>query len=122
MERTGGVQIDWANVAGAYLDANTGKKVLPAGAVVGRLLGNGKVSPRVAATNPAVGILVSTAIEGELSAAKSGYGMYVGGVVYESLLPDATGAPKTLPAAMKTELTAAGCTFKYETYADNTAS
>lgn len=122
MERTDGVQIDWANVAGAYLDVATNKKVLPAGTVLGSLLGAGKVSPRVVATNPAVGILVSVAIEGDLSAAKSGVGMYVGGVVYESLLPDAAGAPRVLAAAIKNELDAARCTFKYEAYSDNTAS
>lgn len=122
MERTGGRQIDWANVGAGYLDATTGKKVLPAGTVVGILLGAGLVSPRVLTTNPATEILVSTAVQDDPSAAKSGYGTYKGGVIYEALLPDATGTPKTLPAAMKTELATAGCTFKYEKISDNTAS
>jgi hypothetical protein len=122
MERTGGAQIDWAHVSAAYVDAATGKKVLPGGTVVGSLLGAGLISPRVVTTNPAVGVLVATAIEGDLSAAKSGVGVYVGGVVYEALLPDAAGSPKVLAAGIKTELTAAGCTFKYLPYADNTAS
>jgi hypothetical protein len=122
MERTSGRQIDWANVGAGYIDATTGKKVLPGGTVVGTLLGAGLISPRVVTTNPATEILVSNAIEGDPSAAKSGYGTYKGGVVYEALLPDATGSPKTLPGALKTELAAAGCTFKFEKYSDNTAS
>lgn len=122
VERTDGVQIDWANVSAAYLDSVTGNKVLPAGTVVGTLLGAGKVSPRVAVTNPAAAILISTAIQNDRSAAKSGYGIYKGGVLYETLLPDAAGSPKTLPAAFKTELNAADCTFKFIPYADNTAS
>lgn len=122
MESNGGRQIDWANVGAGYVDANTGKKVLPAGTVVGELLGSGKISPRVVTTNPATGILKTNAVEDEESAALSGYGVYKGGVVFESLLPDATGTPKTLPSAMKTELASAGCTFKYEAYADDTAS
>lgn len=120
MERnSGGRQIDWANVGAGYLDSATGKKVLPGGTVVGELLGAGKISPRVVTTNPATGILQTTAIEGDKGAGYTGYGVYVGGVIYEALLPDATGSPKTLLAAMKTELASAGCTFKYMGYADN---
>jgi hypothetical protein len=122
MERTDGRQIDWANVSNAYIDASTGKKVLPAGTVVGELLGAGKISPRVVTTNPATGILVSTAIEGDPSMPLSGVGTYVGGVVYETLLPDSAGSPKVLAGAIKTELAAAGCTFKFQQYADNRAS
>lgn len=119
MERSIGYQIDWTNVAAGYIDAATGKKVLPAGTVVGSLLGAGKISPRVVTTNPAIGILATTAIESDKGAGYTGYGVFVGGVVYEALLPDATGSPKTLPAAYKTELSSAGCTFKFHNYADN---
>lgn len=122
LEFSSGRQIDWANVAAGYLDAATGKKVLPAGTVVGELLGGGKISPRVVTTNPAVGILATTAIEDDRSAALSGYGMLVGGVLYEALLPDSSGSPKELAAAVKTELDTARCTFKYERYEDNRAS
>jgi hypothetical protein len=46
--------------------------------------------------------------------------VFVGGVVFENLLPDAAGGPpKTLAAAIKNELDASRCTFKYETYEDN---
>ena len=49
-----GRQIDWANVDDSFKNAE-GKKVLPAFTCVGDLLGNGKVSPRVLTTNPAIG-------------------------------------------------------------------
>jgi len=120
MEHNSGRQIDWANVGAGYIDATTGKKVIPAGTIMGELLGGGKISPRVVATNPATCMLVANAVEGAQEHAKSGYGCYVGGVVYENLLPDAAGGPpKVLAAAFKTELNAAGCDFKFETYEDN---
>jgi hypothetical protein len=122
MESNDGRQIDWANVSNTYLDATSGKKVLPAGTVVGELLGAGKISPRVVTTNPATGILKTTAIQDDPSAALSGYGVYEGGVVYEALLPQASGSPRVLPSAFKTELAANGCTFKFRKYADDTAS
>ena len=121
LELSSGRQIDWANVAAGFTDAATGKKVLPAGTVVGELLGGGKISPRVVTTNPAVGILATTAIEGDKSAAVSGYGMLKGGVIYEALLPESTGTPKVLAAAVKTELKSADCNFKFEVYEDNRA-
>ena len=119
MEGNSGRQIDWANVPAGYVDAATGKKVLPAGTVVGELLGAGKISPRVLTTNPATGILQTTAVQDAPEHALSGYGVYVGGVVYEALLPDAAGSPRVLADAIKTELDTARCTFKYERYEDN---
>lgn len=99
----------------------TGKKMLPAGTVVGSLLGAGRVSPRIVTTNPAIGLLETNAIEDDPDAALSGYGVIVGGVVYEALLPDSTGTPRTLSAAIKTELANAGTGFSYEPYADSRA-
>lgn len=78
IDRTNGVQIDWANVSTTNAD---GKKTLPAFTVVGTLLGSGKASPRVATTNPAVGMLATSAVEGDPTAALSGYGLIVGGVI-----------------------------------------
>jgi hypothetical protein len=120
IDRTGGVQIDWANVAAGYVDANNGKKVLKAGTAVGTALsGNGSASPRVVTTNPAVGLLATDAVEDDPAAPLSGYGLIVGGVVFEPLLPDATGGPpKTLPAAIKTELESAGTGFAFLPYSD----
>ena len=118
-DRDGGHQIDWAQVSATNAD---GKKTIPAGATVGILLGNGKISPRVATTNPAVGLLETTAVEGDPTAALTGYGLIVGGVIHENLLPDATGTPRTLAAAIKTELNAAGTGFAWRTYNDGRAS
>ena len=75
----------------------------------------GTITARVTA----IGILETDATEGAGAESLSGYSLLVGGVVYESLLPDATSSPKVLPAAYKTELASAGCTFKYVAYADN---
>ncbi len=100
-----------------------GKKILPAGAVMGELIdltagGPGKVSPRVVTTNPAIGLLASDAVEDDPAAALSGYGLVRGGIVYEALLPDATGTPRILAAAIKTELAANSKGFVYAVYKD----
>ena len=120
INRSTGRQIDWANVGAGFIDPTTGKKILKAGTVVGELLGAGKISPRVVTTNPATGILETDAVEGSKTDALSGYGMIIGGVLFEALLPDSTGSPRTLPSAMKTELQAAGVStgFVFEKYED----
>lgn len=115
-----GRQVDWANVGAGYIDPATGKKRLKAGTAVGELLGAGKISPRVAATNPATCILLTDAVEDAPYQARTGFGCLTGGEIYENLLPDAAGGPpKVLLAAIKTELKAADCTFHFETYEDN---
>jgi hypothetical protein len=120
VRRSTGRQIDWANVSATNSD---GKKIVPAGTVVGELLGGGKVSPRVVTTNPAVGVMETTAVEGEREAALSGYGVILGAHLYENLLPGATGGPPaTLASAIKTELRAAGGSWTFETYADDRAA
>jgi hypothetical protein len=86
----------------------TGAKRLRAGTVVGTLLGAGKVSPRIVTTNPARGILETDAVEGDVNAALSGYGIIIGGAIYEALLPEASGSPRVLAAAVKTELDTPG--------------
>lgn len=118
--RTGGRQIDWANVGAGYIDSASGKKIIPAGTAMGTLLGSGKMSPRVVTTNPAVGLLEGDAVEDSLVDSLSGYGLLVGGVVYENLLPDATGGPPaTLPSAVKTELQANNpIGWQFEVYQD----
>lgn len=114
-----GRQIDWANVATDGTFGATGSRVIPAGTAMGTLLGAGKGSPRVAATNPATFLLATDAPEDSTVAALSGFGDLVGGAVYENLLPDATGGPpRALPAAVKTELSAAGTGFAFFTYSD----
>jgi hypothetical protein len=115
----GGRQVDWANVDDAYKQSD-GYKFLPAGTIVGELLGGGKISPRVDTDNPATLVLETDAKENDLSAAASGYGCIDGGNLYENLMPDATGGPpRALASALKTELAAAGCRFKFYTYQDS---
>ena len=116
--RDHGHQIDWENVDDAYQN-DAGKKVLPAGVAVGTLLGDGKVSPRVVTTNPAVGLLATTAIEGEGFAAATGYGLFIGGVFLENMLPDAVDG--VLPEDIKTELNENGTGFAFRTYVDSRA-
>lgn len=76
----------------------------------------------IAMNRPAVGLIETDAVQNAAADSKTGYSVLVGGVVYETLLPDATGTPKELPAAYKTELASAGCTFKYAPYTDSRAS
>jgi len=120
VNRTGGRQIDWANVNSSYINAASGKKVIPAGTVMGTLLGSGKMSPRVVTTNPAVGVLEGDAVEDDLVHSLSGYGLIVGATVYENLMPDATGGPPAvLASAVKTELQAnAPRGWQFEVYQD----
>ena len=123
-DRDNGHQIDWANVTAGTGDPvpalnAQGKKVLLAGTRVGTLLGSGKVSPRAANTNPAVGLLATNAVEGETHAASSGYGLIVGGVIYENFIPGATAG--VLDQDIKDELAAAGTGFTWRTYADDRA-
>jgi hypothetical protein len=113
----GGAQVDWASVSNDYIDDVTGKKVLPAGTVVGSLLGDGLISPRVVTTNPAIGILETVAHEDDPCI--SGYGVLTGGQFWENLLPDATGNPKTLASAVKTELNANGTGFAFQQYSNS---
>jgi hypothetical protein len=75
----------------------------------------------IVASRSAAGILETDAVYAGHSDSLSGYSLLVGGVLLETLLPDASGTPKVLPAAYKSELAAAGCTFKYAAYADSRA-
>lgn len=77
--------------------------------------GDGSTTVRL----PATEILVSSATEGELQAAKSGYGTLRGGMLFDNLLPDATGSPKKLPAAVKAELAESNTYFSYVQYEDS---
>lgn len=67
-------------------------------------------------------IIETDATDLNLAEAYTGYGSIVGGVLFESLLPDATGSPKVLPAQYKSELVTAGCTFKFRQYTDTRAN
>lgn len=97
----------------------SGPKILPAGTVVGEDLGDGKLRPRVVTTNPAIGILETTAVENDRAASLSGYGVIIGGHFYENLLPNASGSPAVLTSQVKTELRANGNAWSFEQYGDS---
>lgn len=87
-----GRQIDWDAVDESYADADTGKKVVPAGTVMYEVTPGGKMAPADAvgaapADERVLGLLRTNAIEGDKSAATSGYGVIIGGAIYEDLLP-----------------------------------
>lgn len=122
MDHNTGRQISWDDVPAGYAD-DEGQKAIPAGTAVSQLA-SGQIVPRVdrdvvaEPTETAIGLLVSSARKGEKFAAKTGYGVYVGGVVFEDLLPDvadAEWADGTIPA----ELQAAGTGFVFSEYADD---
>jgi hypothetical protein len=101
----------------------SGPKTIPAGTRVGTLLsGDEQIVPRIAGTNPAIGILATDANEDSKTDSRSGYGVIVGGVIYENHLPGATGSPRTIAAGEKTELAAAGTGFSWKQYFDSSAS
>ena len=108
---------DTATVGGS------GAKRILAGTVVAEMSG-GLLVPRAdrPGSETATGILATDAVEGDRSAALSGYGVYVGGVVYENLLPDSAGS--TLNSTYKTELQTAGVGtgFAFLTWADDSGS
>lgn len=95
----------------------TGKKKVPAGTPMAEDATNHKIFPRTA-TAAATGLLATDALEDDRSAALTGYGVLVGGVIYQNLLP------VTLDSTMKTELQATGTStgFYWETYEDDRAS
>lgn len=122
-----GAQIDWGSVDPARVDGN-GRKYVPDGTIMARIAASGKVVPRrdvaleegnALGTETAVGILIGEAGEGDRNDAMTGYGLLLGGVVYNNLLPDfGQGALVT----WKTELETNGLTFVYLTHTNTAAS
>lgn len=116
-----GRQIDWTRVGAAF--GADGEKRVPAGTVMAEL-DSGLIVPRTEdytaagavdplAAAPAGGILVADAHQKANSDSKSGYGVYVGGVFYEQLLPDVGDADFS---DFKTEL---GSRFVFDKYEDS---
>lgn len=131
----GGRQIAWALVVAAFGAA--GSKHIPAGTVMSEITADtndvrnvGKVIPRSQAvpagstTSGGARFIAETEMdEANRNHALSGYGMLVGGHLYENLLPDSAGNPKVLPAAFKAELDVTGrALFLYSQYQDNRGS
>lgn len=106
------------NSTATYKVSMSREKVIPAGTVMCEL-SSGKVVPRAArpGSETAIGFLWSTATSSTYepnSDSLSGYGIIIGGAIYETLLPETI-------TSYKTELTTAGVGtgFSWHTYADS---
>ncbi len=119
VSRDTGHTMDWDAVPDSF-KLPDGRKHVPAGTRVGFNGADGRMYPRVVTDNPAKAILATPATEGSTSENRSSYGVILGGVIYENLLPGATGTPKVIPTAEKTELAAAGTGFAFVQYRDST--
>ena len=100
-----GRDIDWTETSSATLVA--------AGTTMS-ILASGKICPRLTrpGTEVAVGVLTASADKDDKSGL-AGYGMIIGGVLFENLLGDFTDAAW---ATIKSEL---GASFLWHTYADD---
>lgn len=76
--------------------------------------------PRSLNRGDAIGILEAAALEGDPSASLTGYGVLVGGVINENLLPDAVSGE--INELWKDELNRFGTGFSFHAYADNRTS
>jgi len=98
-----------------------GTKTIKPGTVMCEL-SSGKVVPRAIrpGSETSIGLLASQATEDDQSAALTGYGLIVGGVIYENLLPDAAGTT-IISSTYKSEMGSAGITtgFSWKQYADD---
>ena len=101
------------NATATYVTGSTGQKEIVAGTVMCQL-SSGKIVPRVVrpGSEEARGLLMTSAQEDNRADAKTGYGMIVGGVIYEDLLPETI-------TSYKTELETNGTSWVWETYSDS---
>lgn len=117
------LQFAIANDATATIGGD-GVRRVPAGTVVAALA-SGKVVPRAIrpGSETAIGLLETDAAEGDRAASLTGYGILIGGAVYENLLPDAGGG-STISSTYKTELQTAGVGtgFAFLAYSDDSGS
>lgn len=113
--RSTGRQVDWENVDAAFLNATTGKIELPAGLRVYEQADGKIVDVDGDDGGTLLGLLETNAIEGDKSAALTGYGVIRGGIVYLELLPE------TLDGSAQTALKAIGTGFAFEPYNDTRA-
>lgn len=128
--RDTGYQIEWAECDPERVD-NNGNKYVPDGTVMA-LMAGGKVVPRVdvllqaevgyegdlTGDEEAIGLLIGEANEADRSDALTGYGVLLGGVVYENLLPDAEHADFD---TWKTELAANAMPFLFREHVNSVA-
>jgi len=122
LRSNGGRQVAWDLVPDGTYGVGGGRKRIPAGTIMTEIVGGddeGKVVPTAAGAAGATGqqFVAETDMDSHnLNHAISGYGMLVGGVLYENLLPE--GAPA---AGAKTALNANG-SFIWMTYHDSRGS
>jgi hypothetical protein len=104
-------QIESGDTA-SYIVSGSNAKVIKAGTVMCQL-SSGKMVPRVnrPGSEEAIGLLMTMAEEGNRSDALTGYGVIVGGVIYETLLPETI-------TSYKTELETNGTSWVWAVYAD----
>lgn len=102
------LQFALADDATASLPGTGGKRIKASTAVCE--LSGGKVCPRLnrPGSETTIGFLETDADELDKSAALTGYGVIVGGVLYENLMQEAAGTPAVIPTAYKTEVQTAG--------------
>lgn len=101
------------NDEATYRVSQSNDKIIPAGTVMCEL-SSGLVVPRAVrpGSETAIGLLWSTATENSKTDALSGYGIIVGGVIYETLLPETI-------TSYKTELETNGTSWVWATYSDS---
>lgn len=105
-------QIESGDTA-TYLVSASQSKIVPAGTVMCQL-SSGKIVPRAArpGSEEAIGLLWSTASENSKNEALTGYGIIVGAVIFENLLPETI-------TSYKTELENNGTSWAWQTYSDS---
>lgn len=105
-----------------YIAGGTGDKTILAGTIMAELSG-GKLVPRKdrPGSETATGILETSATEDNREDALTGYGIIVGGVIYQNLLPE-DGDSFFATAIGELETAGVGLGWVWETYADDRAS
>lgn len=105
-----------------YTGTPSGTKQIPAGTVMCRLASKMCVPRAIRpGSETAIGLLATDASQDDMSAAKSGFGLLLGGAVYENLLPDfSNGSWATFKSEMQTA--GVGTGFAFLTYEDTRGS
>lgn len=67
----------------------------------------------------ACGLLATDATEGNPINSLSGFGLIIGGAIYENLVPTASGTPKVLASGIKTNLAELGTGWSWHQYGDS---
>jgi len=112
IDRLNGATIDWSAVTEVDADGN---KMVSAGTIMSRET-DGFTPAKDAATAVSAILEASAYAHEQSNDALSGYGMIVGGVIYDNLLPD---AGEVNFATWKTALEAYGNGFTWITYGDS---